>query len=103
MPRRILEPISSNERSRSKLNDGKKNRIVSRYLEGARLAKISRAESVPDLTVRSVINRYNQRGHTLNQQRSGRPTVVIARERRSLIRAIRKEPKLTFKALRHEV
>jgi hypothetical protein len=59
MLRRILEPISSNERSRSELNNRKKNRIVSRYLKGARLAKISRAESVLDLTVRSIINRYN--------------------------------------------
>ena len=100
MPRPILAPISSNSRSRSELSDERKSLIIRRYFEGAKVASIARAERVPNSTIRSLIRRYKNKGTTSNSKRSGRPPKVTIRTKRALVRAIRKDPKLTFKAPR---
>jgi hypothetical protein len=64
MPRRILEVVSSNERPRRKLDDGKKNRVIGRYLEGARPATIARDEFLNRSCVYKLIRRFKERGTT---------------------------------------
>jgi transposase len=88
MPRPILAPISLNSRPGSQLNNRKKNRVIGRYLEGARPVVIVKAEILPDATVRSLLRRFKERGTTLNKLRSGRPLKATRREIRALKRAV---------------
>jgi transposase len=102
MPRPILAPICSNSRSRSELSDELKGIIIGRYREGAKVAAIARAESVPYTTVRSLIQRYQERGNTSNAPRSSRPLKYTIYDVRALRRAVRNNPKLTYQALREQ-
>jgi hypothetical protein len=64
MPRRILEVVSSNERPRRELDNGEKNRVIRRYLKGARPAIIVRDKFLNRSCVYKLIRRFKERGIT---------------------------------------
>jgi transposase len=102
MPRAILAPICSNSRPRRELSDGKKNRLIGRWLAGQKPATIAREESVNKSTVYKLIQRYKERQNTDNAPRSGRPHKYLERDIRVVTRLIRNNPKITFKAIRKQ-
>ncbi|GFV05227.1 uncharacterized protein TNCV_224401 [Trichonephila clavipes] len=54
-------------------------------------------------TVRSVVKKFNETGSTENKVRSGRPGIFSAREKRSIIKEVKKNPKISAPQLAKDV
>ncbi|KAF1818364.1 uncharacterized protein K489DRAFT_96774 [Dissoconium aciculare CBS 342.82] len=102
MPRRILAPISSNERRGAEVSDGKRHMIIGRYLAGQKIKEIPEAESMKHHTVYRLIQRYKERGTPSVLLRTGRPLKATPRDIPALKRVVLQDPKLTFEALKKE-
>nr|POE60622.1 transposable element tcb2 transposase [Quercus suber] len=63
-------------------------------------AHISEAENLPESTIRSMIKKANTRLTFDNNARTGRPRIRNQRDERAVLRAIREQPKLTYKQLK---
>ncbi|GFR14994.1 hypothetical protein TNCT_557301 [Trichonephila clavata] len=54
-------------------------------------------------TVRSVVKKFNETGSTENKVGSGRPGIFSAREKRSIIKEVKKNPKISAPQLAKDV
>ena len=50
-------------------------------------------------TVLNIIKRYKEQNNTLSRPRKGGPRVLLARDKRLILRIIRKELKITYNTL----
>src|SRR5947199_10860558 len=82
-----------------------KNKELSPYLRGSiqtwaaiglGTAEIARKTFLTPETVKSTLLRNSQRHEGITLSRSGRPQKLSRRDRRTLLRFIRKNPKLTY-------
>ncbi|GFW42849.1 transposable element Tcb1 transposase [Trichonephila clavipes] len=54
-------------------------------------------------TIRSVVKKFNETGSTENKVRNGRPGIFSAREKRSIIKEVKKDPKISAPQLAKDV
>jgi transposase len=103
MPRRrVLVDIPPNIQRGKELSDATKERLIGRAAAGQTGGQIAAIEQLPESTVYHAIQRIQKRQTTANAVRSGRPKDYTTRDKRAVIRAVRKDPKLTYKDLRKE-
>ena len=74
------------------LND----RIVARHTSGQGYKRISATLKVPKNIVASIILKWKTFGTTTTLPRSGRPDKLSNRERRALVREVKRNPKITM-------
>ncbi|GFV57403.1 transposable element Tcb1 transposase [Trichonephila clavipes] len=71
-----------------------KNMIIQLRNEGLTYRAIGIQLNISLFTVRSVVKRFNETGFTENKVRSGRPGIFSAREKRSIIKEVKKNPQI---------
>ncbi len=76
-----------------------RDRIVARHRSGQGYKNISAALKVPKSTVASIILQWKTFGMTRTLPRAGRPAKLSYRGRRTLVREVKKNPKITVAEL----
>ncbi len=76
-----------------------RDRIVARHKSGQGYKNISAALKVPKSTVASIILKWKTFGTTRTLHRAGHPAKLSYRGRRSLVREVKKNPKITVAKL----
>ena len=71
--------------SRRELDSPTKNQIIGALIAGITVAQAARLFGVPDSTIRSLKNKYEETGSTHNLPRSGRPMKLSPRARRHML------------------
>ncbi|GFV61862.1 uncharacterized protein TNCV_4106671 [Trichonephila clavipes] len=79
-----------------------KNMIIQLRNEGLTYRAIGIQLNVNLFTVRSV-KKFNETGSTENKVRSGRPGIFSAREKHSIIKKVKKNPKISAPQLANDV
>ncbi|GFW99109.1 hypothetical protein TNCV_3008791 [Trichonephila clavipes] len=79
-----------------------KNMIIQLRNEGLNHA-IGIQLNISLFTVRSVVKKFNETGSTENKVRSGRPRIFSAREKRIIIKEVKKNPKISAPQLAIDV
>jgi transposase len=96
MARRMpLMPIDSNRIRNQELSPWLRGSIQTWAAVSLGKAEIARKTFLTPATVQSTLRR-NQRHEGITLPRSGRPHKLSARDRRTLLRLVRKYPKLTY-------
>ncbi|GFW72961.1 transposable element Tc1 transposase [Trichonephila clavipes] len=80
-----------------------KNMIIQLRNEGLTYRAIGIQLNTSLFTVRSVVKKFNETGSTENKVRSGRPGIFSAREKRSIIKEVTKNPKISAPQLAKDV
>lgn len=89
---------------KSKELDGSvKNTIIHLRNDGLTYAAIGKQLNISLFTVRSVVQKFNDTGSTENKIRTGRPRIFSAREKRDIIREVKKNPKISAPRLAGKV
>jgi transposase len=74
----------------------KRGIIVAMFKIGLKAAEIARKTNIGDMTVRSVIKRYQASGSLTSAPRSGRPPLLDDRDSRRLTQIVKKNRKVTL-------
>jgi len=95
-----LAPISTNQVRRKELTPFERGQIVA--LDGVDLSqsKIAKVLKRPRSTIQDALKNSCQNPDGESLSRSGRPPILTPRDRRLLLREVRKHPKLTYKELK---
>ncbi|GFU45204.1 uncharacterized protein TNCV_4236311 [Trichonephila clavipes] len=80
-----------------------KNMIIQLRCEGLTYRAVGIQLNISLFTVRSVVKKFNKTGSTENKVRSGRPGIFSAREKRSIIKEVKKNPKISAPQLAKDV
>ncbi|GFW59676.1 transposable element Tc1 transposase [Trichonephila clavipes] len=90
--------------SKSKVLDvNVKNRIIQLRNESLTYRAIGIQLNISLFTVRCVVKKFNETGSTENKVRSGRPGIFSAREKRSINKEVKKNPKISAPQLAKDV
>ena len=98
-----LAPIDSNRRLKQELTPWQRSEIQTYRNIGLTNEHISRLTFCTPGTVATTLNLNTLRTNGKSCPRSGRPTALSRRDRRLILRIIRRNPKLTYAVLRVEV
>ncbi|GFV20115.1 transposable element Tcb1 transposase [Trichonephila clavipes] len=79
-----------------------KNMIIQLRNEGLTYIQLYSYSTISLFTVRSV-KKFNETGSTENKVRSGRPGIFSAKEKRSIIKEVKKNPKISAPQLANDV
>lgn len=89
-------PMKNPKTTRRQIPSHTKNQIIG-FLEGGKsVAEAHRAYDVSESTIRSIWNKYKITGSAENRQRSGRPPVLTAADKRHMFRTARKQRRTPF-------
>ncbi|GFW11119.1 transposable element Tcb1 transposase [Trichonephila clavipes] len=80
-----------------------KNMIIQLRNEGLTYRAIGIQLNISLFTVRSVVKKFNETGSTENKVRSGWPGIFSAREKRSIIKEVKKNPEISTPQLAKDV
>ncbi|GFW57378.1 transposable element Tcb1 transposase [Trichonephila clavipes] len=80
-----------------------KNMIIQLRNEGLTSCYRNETEYKFICCVRSVVKKFNETGSTENKVRSGRPGIFSARDKRSIIKEVKKNPKISALQLAKDV
>ncbi|GFW71662.1 uncharacterized protein TNCV_2548741 [Trichonephila clavipes] len=80
-----------------------KNMIIQLRNEGLTYRAIGIQLNIRLFTVRSVVKKFNETGSAENKVRSGRPGIFSTREKRSTIKEVKKNPKISVPQLAKDV
>ncbi len=100
--RKALASISGNETHRKELDLLTKGKIAGQAELGATPTQIGRNLNVPRTTVQSVLQRLETNPSGVNKSRSGRPSIIILRASRALLRYVRINPKTTWERMKRD-
>lgn len=100
MPRRPLARINGNRTIRKELTTYTRGLIIGKHESGVSMTHISQTLGIPLSTVSETIKRNPERINGESSPRSGRPKSYTERDRRHIIRIIRRDPFITYPALR---
>jgi transposase len=84
-PRRPLGPIAGNITKRKELTPYKRGLLVGAKISGSSPAEIARTFNLKDSTVRTTLQRAQERDDGHSKPRSGQPRCMSDREERILI------------------
>ena len=91
-----LAPLDLNRIRNQELSPWLRGSIQTWAAVGLGNAEIARKTFLTPATVQSTLQRNSQRHEGTTLSRSGRPQILIRRDRRRLLRLVRKCPKLTY-------
>ncbi|GFV44541.1 hypothetical protein TNCV_3287231 [Trichonephila clavipes] len=77
--------------------------IIQLINEGLTYRAIGIQLNISLFTVRSAVKKFNETGSTENKVRSGRPGIFSAREKRSVIKEVKENPKISAPQLAKDV
>ncbi len=100
MPRRPLAQINGNKTNRKELTTYTRGLIIGKHESGVSMTHISQTLGIPLSTVSETIKKNPERINGESIPRSGRPRSYTERDRRHIIRIIRRDPFITYPALR---
>jgi transposase-like protein len=100
--RMALSQISGNQRRGKELSPDLRAQIVGARRIGASWAKISKEFNVPISTARYTWQQHQLRVQNTSQPRPGRPPVYTEQDKRAIINAVRRFPKLSYRRIREE-
>ena len=100
MPRTPLGPISGNRPKGPDLTPYQRGIIMGQLGTGVSPWYIQKHFKIPESTVRYTRDLDLQRYQGQSIPREGRPKILSERDRRKLIRIVRREPKTTYRALK---
>lgn len=100
LPRTPLTPISGNRRRGPELTPYQRGVIAGQLQAGLGPRQIEKKFGTPESTVRSTQEVAFIRYHGESLPRPGQPKKLSERDRRKLIRITRREPKITYAALK---
>jgi len=104
MLRKPLAPISGNTRRRGpELSVHKRASIVAGHKYGCTRAFLSCSENTPLSTIDYTIDQDSTRLQSASKPKTGRPKRFTDRDRRHLDRIARRDPTITYQALREQV
>ncbi|KJZ74903.1 hypothetical protein HIM_05634 [Hirsutella minnesotensis 3608] len=83
--------ISGNRQRNAEIKPEVRAAIIAAVNAGTKPAEVARQFGLPDSTVRSLIKRFNSTGTLSSKPRSGRPQSLSPREKRSLVRFVRRD------------
>ncbi|GFR31356.1 hypothetical protein TNCT_415531 [Trichonephila clavata] len=72
-----------------------KNMIIQLRNEGLTYRATGIQLNISLFTVKSVVKKFNETGSPDNKVRSGRPGIFSAKEKRSIIKEVKKNPKIS--------
>ena len=70
-----------------------RNVIINAYKQSQTIREICTLVNRPRTTVTDIISRFKNNPECVNQPRSGRPPALSVREKREIIKMVKKEPK----------
>src|SRR5512140_1134993 len=95
--------ISGNRRPNGELSEATRSAIIAAQLSDKTKAQLAYDFDVSRHAITSTLDRWHNH-HTLDSlPRSGRPEVLSPRQKRLILRIIRKDPKIKWKSLRNEL
>jgi len=98
-----LTPISHNRRRGEELSPQHRAQIYGAARCGVAVGQIAKLESLSKSTVKKVIQRVNYNHTTTSVPRSGRPKKWSAYDERCIVRAARKQRKISYKELQRDL
>ena len=99
MPRRAFAPISGNIPYRKELTPFKRGVVISYAGAGVRASQIAIALNLPKLTVRDTLQNTPQRPQGFSIARIRHPLEHSERDKRTLLRIIYINPRITYSKL----
>jgi len=81
---------------RQELNTSQRAQIIGAWKAGSTLRKISQTLDHPYTTVQNVIKTYKDHGRVKPSPRNGRQKIVSKRNKRTLLRIVKKNRKMTL-------
>jgi hypothetical protein len=97
--RNPLGDISGNARGRKELTPYQRAKICESREQGLRWSAISKKFKIDPKTARKTVELETTRPDGVSLLRSGRPTLITARQERIILRKVRLEPKIKFEDL----
>jgi len=91
--------ISANRVAGGEPSEQARDSIVSESEVGASPAELAREFRCTAKCIRDTISRYNKTGSNASRPRSRQPPKLTRREKRTLLRTVRKTPKITYQEL----
>ena len=85
------------------LSSDMRSRIIAKHREGHSIREIGKLLIIPKSSVCNIIKKWKMFRTTANKQRSGAPRKLNERTRRTIVRAINKDPRITATALTKEL
>jgi len=95
-----LAPISANKGPRKELTPFERGQIQAWFVAGLSQTDIAKALKRPRQTIHDALKNSCQNPEGESLPRSGRPPILSSRDRRLLVREVRKHPKSTYKELK---
>jgi transposase len=94
-------PATDNENrpKRSEISTDERNIIIKKLLGGYSTKSVAEDHVRPQRTIRKIYQRYCATNSVANLPRSGRPAVLSDRQKKLLLRAVRKNPHITYSEL----
>lgn len=89
--------------SRREISRDVKNIIIKLHREENSLGAIAKIVGRSRATVQTIVKNYKTRGNVENLRRSGRPRILSARDSRSIIKNIKKNPRLSAPKLTEDL
>ena len=103
MERTPLATIFDNRIYNTELNSFQRGLIVGAKMMGYGATDIGTALNIPRTTAKTTIEKHGHSNNGVVKPRSGRPHLFADRDRRSLIRLVRKNPKMTYAQISREL
>jgi transposase len=88
-------PVSGDQRARKELTPSERAQLVGAAKVGTPITQIARVFSIDESTVRYTLKKHDIRNNDASLPRSGRPKALSDRDRRTILRMIRMNPKMT--------
>jgi hypothetical protein len=94
-------PAADNESrpKRSEISTDKRNIIIEKLLAGCSTKSVAEEHTRSQRAVQKIYIKYCTTNSVTNLPRSGRPAVLSDRQKKLLLRAVRKNPRITYPEL----
>ena len=103
MERTPLATIFDNRIYNTELNSFQRGLIIGAKMMGYGATDIGTALNIPRTTAKTIIEKHIHSNNGVVKSRSGRPHLFADRNRRSLIRLVRKNPTMTYAQISREL
>ena len=85
------------------LSEDLRVKVIEKRRDGQSYISIARSLNMPKSTVASLVQKWKRHGTTVNLQRSRRPSKMIAKCRKKVLREARKNPSVTLEDLKKSI
>jgi transposase len=101
--RRALQPLEINRVQNSEYTPRNRGQFCALSFVGLRQSEIASLAQIPRTSIQYTLAKTQLRTNDETLPRSGRPSILSARNKRSILRLIRRNPKICWKNLLQEL